>query len=141
LRELQQRKVHIAVVLDEYGGTAGLVTIEDVLEEIVGEIQDEYDPDAHVLLRELGEGTFDVDARLHVHDMNEALGERVLPETDDFETLAGFVLDQLGHVPERDESVEWEGHLFTILQSDERKIKRIRVERLAARGAGGNGNK
>jgi putative hemolysin len=130
MRELQEKKTHLAVVLDEYGGTAGLVTIEDVVEEIVGEIQDEYDPEAEELLREVNADTFEVDARVHVHDMNEALNDRILPETDDFETVGGFVLDQLGHVPEERETFGWGGLRFTILSADERRIGRIRVERL-----------
>ncbi len=128
MTEMQDKKAHIAVVLDEYGGTAGLVTMEDIVEEIVGEIQDEYDMEEGVRLRELGPGRFEMDARTHVHDVNEALGERVLPETEDYETLGGFVLDQLGHVPQPGETFAWEALRFTILAATERRIERIRVE-------------
>ncbi|MFW5856996.1 MAG: hemolysin family protein [Planctomycetota bacterium] len=130
LRELQERKTHIAVVLDEYGGTAGVVTIEDVVEEIVGEILDEYDTEEDVLLREVGEGIYDVDARTHVHDMNEALGARLLPEDRDYETIGGFILDQLGHIPAPNENLVWSGVQFTIVSSDERKVGRVRVRLL-----------
>ncbi|MBN1256388.1 MAG: HlyC/CorC family transporter [Planctomycetes bacterium] len=128
MRELQEKKMHLAVVLDEYGGTAGLVSIEDVVEEIVGEIQDEYDPEEDVLLRKLAAGHFDADARTHVHDMNEALEYKVIPEDEDYETLGGFILDQLGHIPAPRESLVWESVRFSIRSSDERKIGRVRVE-------------
>jgi CBS domain containing-hemolysin-like protein len=130
MRELQEKKMHMAVVLDEYGGTAGLATIEDVVEEIVGEIQDEHDPEEHVLVRPLEEDSFDVDARTHVHDMNEALGEKLLPEDGDFETIGGFILDHLGRIPAAKETFSWDGLAFTVVSSDERKIDRVRVERL-----------
>jgi putative hemolysin len=128
--ELQHRKLHMAMVLDEYGGTAGLVTIEDIVEEIVGEIQDEYDEEEQSLISTVSDGVFEVDSRLHVHDMNEALTDKVIPETDDYETIGGFVLDRLGHVPEPSEFFIWEGLKFTIISADEKKIETIKVEKL-----------
>lgn len=128
MRELQQKKMHMAIVLDEYGGTAGLVTIEDVVEEIVGEIQDEYDPEETVNLRALESGKFEVESRTHVHDMNEALGRRALPEDEDYETVGGFILNRLGHVPQAREVLTWEDLRFTILSADERRIGHVQIE-------------
>ncbi|MFH0910313.1 MAG: hemolysin family protein [Planctomycetota bacterium] len=128
MRELQEKKMHLAIVLDEYGGTAGLVTIEDIIEEIVGEIQDEYDAEEGALLRTLGPGRLEADARVRVHDMNEALDDEILPETGDYETLGGFVLDRLGHVPQPGESLVWKAVRFTVLTANERKIGRVLVE-------------
>ncbi|MHC4870774.1 MAG: hemolysin family protein [Planctomycetota bacterium] len=130
MQEFLQQKNHLAIVLDEYGGTAGLVTIEDVVEEIVGEIQDEYDSEQNELLETVSENVFIVDARLHVHDMNETLNDKVLPEADDYETVGGFVLDQLGHVPVVDEEFVHEEIKFTVMSADDRKIEKIRVEKI-----------
>ncbi|MHC4884502.1 MAG: hemolysin family protein [Planctomycetota bacterium] len=136
MRELQEKKTHMAIVLDEYGGTAGLVTIEDVIEEIVGEIHDEYDVEEEVFFREVSPNVFDTEARTHVHDINEMLDEKIIPEAEDYETLAGFVLDQLGHVPEVGESLTFDCLKISILESDERKVEKVRVERLEEREEG-----
>jgi CBS domain containing-hemolysin-like protein len=128
LKEMQAKKTHIAVVLDEYGGTAGLVTIEDIVEEIVGEIHDEYDPEEVILLRHAGNGVLEAHARTHIHRLNQALGGRILPEDGDYETLGGFLLHQMGHIPSVNEHLAWDGVRFTILSSDERRIGRVRVE-------------
>lgn len=130
MEEFLQQKRHMAIVLDEYGGTAGLVTIEDVVEEIVGEIQDEYDAEENELIENISDSEFIVDARFHVHDMNEKLGSKIVPETDDYETVGGFILDQLGHVPKVDESIVSEGIRFTVLSADDRKIEKIKVEKI-----------
>ena len=127
LAEFRRERFHIAIVLDEYGGTAGLVTIEDIIEEIVGEIEDEYDPATLTQIRKVGEETFDLDGRAHVDDVSEAIG-RELPESDDYETVAGFVFCSLGKVPKEGDEFEWENLRFRITTADERKIKRIRVQ-------------
>ncbi len=129
MSEFQQQKNHLAIVLDEYGGTAGLVTIEDVVEEIVGEIQDEYDEEEISLIEVLSKDVFSVDARFHVHDMNEALGEKIIPEDDDFETVGGFVLDKLGHMPIVGESFVSDGFSFLVISADERKIEKVEVKK------------
>ncbi len=128
LREFKARKVHIAVILDEYGGTAGLVTIEDILEEIVGDIDDEYDRPEPVSIRQVDEGTVEVDGRVHVEELNDAL-EIELPDDEDYETVAGFVFSELGYIPAVGETLESRGAHFTVLAADERKITRLRVQR------------
>ncbi len=135
LQEIQRTRMQIAVVLDEYGGTAGLVTIEDVLEEIVGEIQDEYDKHEEVFeLQRIDEHTLVADGHVHVSDVNEALGVDVIPEDDDFETLAGFVLDNLGHIPRPEEGFAFESLRVKILSADERRVGRVEIRLQAENG-------
>ncbi|MGC9454867.1 MAG: hemolysin family protein [Phycisphaerae bacterium] len=129
LREFKARKVHLAVVLDEYGGTAGLVTIEDVLEEIVGNISDEYDRPEPALMHRVDEQTAEVDGRLHIDDLNDAMGLDI-PEDEDYDTAAGCVFSELGYIPAAGENVRIGGAEFTILEADDRKIIRLRVRRL-----------
>jgi putative hemolysin len=89
----------MAIVLDEYGGTAGLVTIEDILEEVVGEIVDEYDQDEPAAMTRIDAATVEIDARMRVDELNEELG-LTLPEVDDYETIGGFVFSTMGHIPQ-----------------------------------------
>lgn len=127
LHEFQQQRTHMAIVVDEYGGTAGLITIEDVLEEIVGEIHDEYDREG-ALYRQLAEDRYEVDARISLFDLKEEL-EIDLPEGEDFETLSGFISSVAGCVPEVGEVITWERYKMTILEGDERRITRVRIDR------------
>ena len=129
LREFKARKVHLAVALDEYGGTAGLITIEDILEEIVGEIADEYDRIEPDMLRRVDQRTVEADGRLHIDELNDAM-ELELPEDGDYDTVAGLVFSELGYIPTEGESLEAHGARFTVLAADERKISRLRVELL-----------
>lgn len=128
MSELQAKKMHMAIVLDEYGGTAGLVTIEDIVEEIVGEIQDEYDHEALASHKELQPGVYDVEGRMHVDEVNDILDDDIIPESDDYDTLAGFILDQLGRLPETGEHVYFNTLRLTVLEADERRIARLRIE-------------
>ena len=130
LRQFKSRKVHLAVALDEYGGTAGIVTIEDVLEEIVGDITDEYDQVAPALVRRVNETAIEADGRLHIDDLNDTLGLGV-PEDDDYDTIAGLVFAELGYIPTAGETLTAHGATFTVLDADERKLTRLRVELLA----------
>lgn len=130
LKEFRARKVHMAIVLDEYGGTAGLVTIEDILEEIVGEIEDEYDDAAvHPHLVRIDDATTDVEAKTHVAEVNKEL-HLDLPEDSEYETLGGFVMYALGKVPQTGEAFSRSGCRFTILAADERRVDRVRIERI-----------
>lgn len=127
LREFKARKVHIAVVLDEYGGTAGLVSIEDVLEEIVGEIADEYDHHETPLLRRLDDHSAEVDGRMYIDDINDALG-MAIPEDKDYDTIAGYVFSELGYIPAVGEQLQAGGARITVLAADERRITRLKIE-------------
>jgi putative hemolysin len=119
----------MAIVVDEYGGTAGVVTIEDVLEEIVGEIQDEHDTDHEDLptLDPVEDGLVEVDGRYHIDDLNEALSLD-LPEDEEYDTVAGFVLARLGRVPDPGEALELEGARITVLEATSTVIERLRLE-------------
>ncbi len=127
LGELKAKKVHIAVVLDEYGGTSGLVSIEDILEEIVGEIEDEYEPPSPELLIRLDDHTVEIDAKIRVEQLAEELNVHLSNEQD-VDTVGGLVFSLLGHVPRKGQEVEYEQLRFTVLDAERRKINRLKVE-------------
>jgi CBS domain containing-hemolysin-like protein len=127
LREFKARKFHMAVILDEYGGTAGLVTIEDVLEEIVGDISDEYDQITPALFKRLDDNAAEVDGRLHVDEFNDAL-DLEIPEDEDYDTVAGYVFSKLGYIPAAGETFETDQAVFKVLDATERRIGKLRVE-------------
>jgi CBS domain containing-hemolysin-like protein len=131
LREFKARKVHMAIVLDEYGGTAGLVTVEDLIEEIVGDISDEYDRPESALMKRVDEHSAEVDGRMYVDDLNDALGLE-LPEDEDYDTVAGLVFSELGYIPPVGEKLTAYGVTFTVQAADDRKIIRLRVDVPAA---------
>jgi len=128
LREMQKDKVHLAVVVDEYGGTAGIVTLEDLVEEIVGEIRDEYEVEQTLVLP-VSEHEAVMDARVPFEDVRETFEIDVEP-TEDYETLGGFMTNQLGHFPRAGESVELAGMRFTVESVEGKRIRRVRVQRL-----------
>ena len=124
-RELREHKQHIAIVVDEYGGTAGIVTLENIIEEIVGEIQDEDEADEQDAYIQISPHTCSVDARLNLVELNEKLGTEF--EAENIDTVGGFVVDHLGRVPEKDTVFTFRGIGFTILDADERRIHRIQI--------------
>ena len=126
LRELQVKHVQSAIVVDEYGGTAGLVTIEDLLEEIVGEIRDEYDDESEPIVDE-GDGTFVFLATVSVGDMVAQLGVSV--ERDGFETVGGYLLTRLGRVPTVGETMEIDDLVVEVLEAERRRVRKVRVHR------------
>jgi CBS domain containing-hemolysin-like protein len=127
LREFQGDKVHMAIVLDEYGGTAGLVTIEDVVEEIVGEIVDEYEQAPPKPIRGAGDRAWEVEARVRIADLNSELG-LTLPVGEDYETVGGFVLSRLGFIPKAGEVLQQDNLRLTVLDAEERRITRLRID-------------
>lgn len=136
LREFLQTHNHFAVVLDEYGGVTGIVTLEDILEEIVGEITDETDDAPTEEITLLPDGNAEVLGRAHIDEINTRL-EIDLPEDDDYETIGGLILTRLGRVPEPGEEMEFDGNIrVTILDATLRTIEKVRVER----GASPTGN-
>ncbi len=126
--DMQERKIQMAVVVDEYSGIAGVVTMEDIMEEIFGEITDEFDPDERELIRQF-DGIIEADARAHIDDLNSEfrLG---LPEGADYDTLNGFLLSQFGRIPHAGESHQWRDIRLTVLDADERQLRRVRLERI-----------
>ena len=127
LREFQRRKTHMAIVVDEYGGTAGVVTLEDIIEEIVGEIQDEYDVEEKQF-RTLGDGKIIADGRVSVWDLEEVLSVR-FPEDSGFETLAGFLMFHVGYLPKKGSVVDWKELKFTIKDADDKHIATVEIDR------------
>ncbi len=127
LQEFQRTRNHMALVLDEYGGVAGLVTMEDVLEEIVGEIIDEYDKDQVEGIRQIEEGLCEALGKVHVDEINERLGLR-LPDDRDFDTIGGFVFSELGHIPIVGEELVFKNVRITVLEATARRIERLRIE-------------
>lgn len=127
LRDMQASRSHMAVVVDEFGGTAGLVTIEDLLEELVGEITDEYDDD-ELLIEELDDGSWKVDGRLSVHDLSEMI-DIELP-SEEWDTVAGLVLGLAGRVPRERETFEAEGVALTVRRVQGRRVQEVVVHRL-----------
>ena len=131
LREMQQRHLHMAFVVDEYGEFRGLVTIEDLLEELVGEIEDEHDLHAPRRIKRLGDDSFIVDALLPLNDVEELLDIEV-EEQLPYDTLAGLVLSLLGRFPVAGEQVDWQGYRLTCIEVTPTAILRVKIERKAA---------
>ncbi|MDO4767395.1 MAG: hemolysin family protein [Pseudomonadota bacterium] len=125
LLDFQSNKQHMAIVLDEYGGTAGLVTLEDVLEEIVGDIEDEYDPPRPEDIQPMDDRTFLVSGRTTLEDLEAECGIRL--DSEQVETVGGYISEQLGRVPEADESLELEGYTFLIKEADAKQIQWVLV--------------
>jgi CBS domain containing-hemolysin-like protein len=130
LQWFQKSRTHIAVVLDEYGGVSGLVTIEDVLEEIVGEIDDEYDQQTEEEIRKIDDDVCEALGRAHIDEINELM-DFDLPEDEDFDTIGGFVFAEFGRVPSVGESITWQDVLrVTVLEASRRRVTRVRLERV-----------
>jgi len=126
LHEFQRRKVHMAIVLDEYGGTAGLVTIEDLLEEIVGEIRDEYDVESEPIVDE-GGGRWLFSGKVNIDEVRQRLNIDI--EREGFETVGGYLLSHLGRVPAVGEKFEVDGLTVEVLDAERRRINKVRISR------------
>ncbi len=129
LKELQHRRIHIAIVVDEYGGTAGLVTLEDLIEEIVGEIRDEYDEDEQ-LLTVINKTTLLADGMVRLDELAEEVGVGL--EGDGVETLGGYLMDAFGRIPSEGEKLERDGLEFTVEDVEEQRITGVRIVKLEA---------
>jgi magnesium and cobalt transporter len=132
LLQMRDTGVHMAIVVDEYGGTDGLATIEDLVEEIVGEIQDEHDKILPPQISEVREGTLEADARVEVEELEDRLGVELLDaeRREDVDTLGGLIFTLLDRVPARGEIVRHpSGIEFEVLEADPRRIKRLRIIR------------
>lgn len=129
LHDFQQKKIHFAIVVDEYGGTSGIVTLEDVMEEIVGEITDEYD-DEDLSYSKLDDNNFVFEAKTSLKDIYKVLdvdGEIFEKAKGESDSLGGFVLEQSGKIPQKNEKVKFENFVFTIESADKRRIKRVKI--------------
>ncbi len=128
LKEFRSSKNHIAIVVDEYGGVAGMVTIEDVLEQIVGEIEDEHDIDDDTDIKKYSDVEFSVKAQTSIEDFNEYFETEY--SNEEFDTIGGLVTDQLGRLPKRGETLLFDGFSFQVLNADNRRIRLLKVTRL-----------
>ena len=133
LREFQQKKVHLAIVIDEFGGTEGIISMEDILEEIVGEIHDEYD-EVKKAVEKASDGSAIVDANLGISDFNEQFRANV-PEASDYGTLAGYLQKTTGRLPDLNEVIRHGGFSFTILSKTARRLRQVKVTPLSRKKA------
>ncbi|MCL2639741.1 MAG: hemolysin family protein [Phycisphaerales bacterium] len=127
LKELRNQQVHMAIVIDEYGGTSGLVTTEDIVEEIVGDIADEYEHPPAPELKRISPRVVEVDARMDISDVNHELGLE-LAQDKDYHTIGGFVTATLGYIPAKDERLEMPGLIIIVLESEPRRVNKLRLE-------------
>jgi CBS domain containing-hemolysin-like protein len=139
LEEFKERKRHLAVVVDEFGSTAGVITVEDVLEQIVGEIEDEFDvaPPQQALAE--GKIAVMLEGSVSIRDL-ESQYQLLLPRDSGFETLAGFVLARLQKIPRQGEGFDYDGHRFTVQEIDGHRIAKIKIEKLEPRAVGQAGD-
>jgi putative hemolysin len=138
LAEMQKERISIAIVVDEYGGTAGLVTLEDLIEEIVGEIQDEYDQEEQSV-QQVSEGEAILDARVSIDELNEMFDTDI--EKEDFDSVGGFIVNELGRMPSVGDTVSFDGVSLKVLSVAGRRIKKVRVQKVAEEPkTNGNGN-
>lgn len=128
LKEFRANRNHMAIVVDEYGGVAGLVTIEDVLEQIVGEIEDEHDFEDDLYILDHNDGQHIVKAITPIEDFNEHFG--IALSDEEFDTIGGLVMNAFGHLPKRDETIELEGFLFKVIRADNRRVHLMQATRL-----------
>ena len=130
-RSMNEKHVQMAVAVDEYGGTAGIITMEDLIESIFGSIQDEYDDEEEEEIRKTGDGTYEMDGTLDVEDVAEKLGIEI-PEDDDYDTIGGFLISILGFIPEdgTEASAEFGGYSWTAKEVEDRRIGKVCAESL-----------
>jgi putative hemolysin len=127
LRDFRQQKVQSAIVLDEYGGTAGLVTIEDIFEQLVGDISDQHDPTEPAMLRRIDDHTLEADARIYIDEFNRETGLK-LPDDAGYETLGGYVSTILGRIPDKGTTFQSDGARFTVLEAEPQRVNRVKIE-------------
>jgi putative hemolysin len=127
LKEFQLKSLHMAIVVDEFGGTEGIITMEDILEEIVGDIRDEYDEEEPAYTM-LADGSLEVEAMMNISDFN-SISDYYIPESQDYDTLGGFVTTLFGRIPERGESIDHENLAIRVVAAEDRRVKRVRLSR------------
>lgn len=128
LTEMQKGKVHLAVVVDEFGSTSGLITLEDILEELVGEIRDEYDKEENPIVQRC-DSSWEVQAWVSIYELGETIGTQI-PDTGEYETLGGFLMNLLGEVPPAGTEVKWSNYKFKILESSPRRISKVLIAKI-----------
>jgi len=129
LKDLQKQRIHLGIVVNEHGGVEGLITLEDIIEEIVGEIEDEYDVETRNVIRDK-KGIFLVDPAISIEDFNKQFNSQIPGPTDDYHTLSGFLQDVTGHIPEIFERIDFKGLIFTVMKKSGNKLLQVKVQRL-----------
>ncbi|MCX7876272.1 MAG: hemolysin family protein [Melioribacteraceae bacterium] len=129
LHEFQEKKIHLAIVVDEYGGTAGIISLEDILEEIVGEIRDEHDKEENGIIK-LSEGCYQIIGKLSIDELNELLNENFSSENDDYDTVGGFVFNHAGKIPSKDYSFVFNNYKFTVKEVINNRINKVLIEKV-----------
>jgi len=130
LKEFQQKKMHMAIVVDEFGGTSGLITLEDIIEEIIGEIWDEHDPEENAI-KILSPEKISVLGKVPVTELNELIGTELIPASDDYDTVAGLIINQAGHIPKEGYSFDLNNYKLTVKEVLKKRIKRIEIDRVS----------
>jgi CBS domain containing-hemolysin-like protein len=130
LHLFQEKKMHIGIVVDEYGGTSGLISLEDILEEIVGDIRDEYDQEETEITK-LNENSFLLLGKTSIDELNELFNDDFTSENDDYDTVGGFIFNHLGSIPQQDFVFEYKNYRFTIKEIDNKRINKVLIERIA----------
>jgi CBS domain containing-hemolysin-like protein len=126
---MQKEKFHFGFVVDEHGGVEGIITLEDLLEEIVGDISDEHDEEVNEQIQKIQDGAYLLDGGLAVRDLNRRLGMSV-PVSESYTTIAGFLMNESGQILNEGESVKFNGHVFRVEKVDKRRILRVRLEKV-----------
>lgn len=129
LKEFQQKKMHLAVVVDEFGGTSGLITLEDIIEEIIGEIWDEHDPEENSI-KIISEERISVLGKVSITEVNEIMGLELIPSSEDYDTIAGLVINHSGDIPKEGYSFNLGDYKLTVKEVLKRRIKRIEIDKL-----------
>lgn len=128
MHDFQEKKIHMAIVVDEYGGTAGIITLEDIIEEIIGEIRDESDIEENPV-QKIDDNTFLIDSKVSIEEVNELLNTS-LEESEEYETVGGFVYSQAGHIPKEGYSFQINNHKFVVKEVQNKRIKKVAIEKL-----------
>ncbi len=129
MHEFQEKNLHIGIVVDEYGGTAGLISLEDIIEEIVGEIRDEYDKEEPPI-KKIDEGKYIVLGKTDISELNETIGTKLDDENDDFDTLGGFIFNYAGEIPQKGYSFEKDGFRYVVQEVENKRINKVLIEKI-----------
>jgi len=130
LKEFQQKKMHLSVVVDEFGGTSGLITLEDIIEEIIGEIWDEHDPEENAI-KILSPEKISVLGKVPIAEVNELIGLELFPASDDYDTIAGLIINQAGDIPKEGYSFNLKNYKLTVREVLKKRIKRIELDKIS----------
>ena len=130
LKEFQEKNMHVGIVVDEYGGTAGLISLEDILEEIVGEIRDEYDNEDDEIIK-INDDKFILLGKVDIDEINELLDGNFKNEDDDYDTMGGFIFHQAGKIPEKGYSFDFNNFNFKVIEIENNRISKVHVSRIS----------